>query len=218
MILLYFFIAIFIFLQILKVFFTKPSCRISVYFAPPRTGKTTIAAWLARRDMKQGRKVYSNVPIKGCLKVDLKDDIGKVNISNGRLIIDEAGVDYNNREVMNRSKGEKFMNKDAIKFFKYHGHFKVDIDIFSQSYEDFDVTLRRLATDYYIIKKSVFLPFFVKRQRILKKIKIDKETHQLTEMYYYQLFGTRYFFCPPLWKMFDSYNTYELPEKEFDKF
>ena len=86
--------------------------------------------------------------------------------------------------------------------------------MFSQSYDDCDITLRRLATNLYLVKRSL-IPFFVKRKRILVKIGINKDTKQIEDQYYFQFLGSRYIFCPPLWKLFKKEERYYLPEKEF---
>ena len=46
------------------------------YFGVPGSGKTTVAAYLAKKDLKKKRNVYSNVPITGAYKIS-KEDIGK---------------------------------------------------------------------------------------------------------------------------------------------
>ena len=63
-----------------------------VYFGAPGSGKSTMACRLALQALKQRRKVYSNVEIKNCLELDPRADIGKYEISNGLVIIDEAGI------------------------------------------------------------------------------------------------------------------------------
>ena len=205
------FFTIFIFLLILEKIIYKKPCEFNYYFGVPGSGKTTVAAWLTKKDLKKKKNVYSNVPLKGAYKIDVKNDIGKFLIENGRLIIDEAGVELNNRNYKN-------MSPDEIKFYKYYRHFKVSIDVFSQSSEDADITLRRLATQYYLLKKSL-IPFCVTRRRILKRVGIDKETGQIREEYYFQfLFGRKLIFAPSLWKMFNTESTYELPKKEFKKY
>ena len=97
---------------------------LEVYFGVPGSGKTTLAAWftkqankqawpikwafkhpqyklsrwiLSSRFWKRSRGVYSNVPITGAFKLDPQQDIGKVMICEGEVIIDEAGIEYNNR-------------------------------------------------------------------------------------------------------------------------
>ena len=110
---------------------------VSVYFGVPGSGKTTFAAWLARRDLRRGGNVWSNVPLTGTFKLDVHKDIGRYLIEKGRVIIDEAGIDYNNRKFNS-------LSIEEIEFFKYHRHYSTAVDVFSQSHEDFDVTLRRL--------------------------------------------------------------------------
>ena len=181
--------------------------KFDIYFGVPGSGKTTFAAWIAKGDLKHKISVYSNVPLKGAYKTE-KEDIGVFNIHDGRLIIDEAGAEFNNRNW-------KSLTGEQIKWFKKHRHFGVDIAVFSQSFEDCDVTLRRLATQLYLVKRSL-IPYVVKRKRIMKKIGINKDTKQIEDQYYFQFLGSRYIFCPPLWKMFKKEERYYLPEKEFE--
>ena len=71
---------------------------LSLYFGIPGAGKSTYAAYLAKKDMKKGRKVWSNFGITGAMKCE-KADFGKFMMSDGRLIIDEAGLEYDNRKM-----------------------------------------------------------------------------------------------------------------------
>ena len=187
-------------------FFGMKGKKFDLYFGVPGGGKTTIAAWITKGDLKHKIPVYSNVPIKGAYEIE-KADIGVFNIHDGRLILDEAGIDFNNRSW-------KSLTKEQIEWFKKHRHFGVDIAIFSQSFDDCDVTLRRLATQLYLVKRSL-IPYVVKRKIILKKIGINKDTKQIEDQYYFQFLGSRYIFCPPLWKLFKKEERYYLPEKEF---
>lgn len=54
---------------------SKP-VALSLYFGIPGAGKSTYAAYLAKQDMKKGRKVWSNFGITGAMKCD-KSDFGK---------------------------------------------------------------------------------------------------------------------------------------------
>ena len=76
---------------------SKP-VALSLYFGIPGAGKSTYAAYLAKQDMKKGRKVWSNFGITGAMKCD-KSDFGKYMMTDGRLIIDEAGLEYDNRKM-----------------------------------------------------------------------------------------------------------------------
>ena len=183
-------------------------CSFDIYFGVPGSGKTTFAAYLAKKRLKKKGKVLANVPIKGTYQVE-RSDIGHYMIDNCMLLIDEAGVDYNNRKY-------KSFTDEEVYFFKYHRHYNVDIAIFSQGYDDMDKKLRTLATRLYIVKKSI-LPGFIKRKLITKRIGIDKMTKQIIDQYSFAIFGTKYIYCPKLWKLFNSYSYKELPEKEFSK-
>ena len=210
-------------------------CVLNVYFGVPGSGKTTFAAYLAKQSARQSRiitwaqahpgkfsekllasrffkramPVYSNVPITGAYHLDPQQDIGKFMICGGKVIIDEAGIEYNNRNF-------KAFPPEAVYWYKYHRHYECSVDVFSQSYEDMDITLRRLAQNYYVVKKSL-LPFFIVCKRIRRKVGIDDNTHQIIDKYYFlPFFGSKRVFCPPLWKLFNSFSRKELPEKEWE--
>lgn len=178
---------------------------LNIYFGLPGSGKTTYASYLAKKDLKKGVSVWSNVPITGCFKIEPKDDIGKFNITNGRLIIDEAGIEYNNRDFKNFS-------QESTYFYKYHRHYQLNVDIFSQGYDDMDKKLRTLASGMYLIKKSI-IPFFICKKKISKRVGIDTNTKQVIDEYFFAPFGTRWIFTPPLWKMFNTYSRKTLPDK-----
>lgn len=180
---------------------------LSVYFGVPGAGKTTMAAWLTKRDLKRGHDVYSNVPITGAYEIDPKTDLGFYEIKDARVIIDEASVEYNNRKF-------KEMAPETIEWFKYHRHWECAVDVFSQSYDDMDITIRRLATRYYLMGKSM-IPFFIYRKRIGKRIGIDENTKQIIDQYQFVPFGKRYIFAPGVWKMFNTLSHKHLPKKEF---
>lgn len=211
----------------------KHPLQLNVYFGVPGSGKTTYAAYLARhaqkesivirlckrfpnrftnwilngKNWKRAYPVWSNVPIEGTYQLNAKSDIGVYMIQDGKMIIDEAGVEFNNRDY-------KAFPKTAIRFFKYHRHYGVSVDVFSQSFDDMDVTLRRLAQNFYVVRKSI-LPFFITTKKIRRKVGVDENTHQLVDAYSFGLpiLDTKWIFCPPLWKMFNSYDIDELPEK-----
>lgn len=182
---------------------------VSVYFGVPGSGKTTFAAWLVKRDLKRGGKVWSNVPITGAYQLEPKDDIGKNMICDGRVIIDEAGIEYNNRDF-------KEFSKNALYFYKYHRHYQLAIDVFSQSYKDMDKKIRDLAQRLYVVRKSI-IPCFVYRRRIRKRIGINEYTREIIDDYEFVPFSRQYIFCPPLWKMFNTISRKQFPEKEWEQ-
>ncbi|MBQ8669459.1 hypothetical protein IJ472_06740 [bacterium] len=183
---------------------------LSIYFGVPGSGKTTCAAWLTKKELKRKGLVYSNVPITGALELDCEKDIGKKMIVNGRIIIDEAGIEYNSRKF-------KTFSDEARYFFKYHRHYECAVDVFSQGWDDVDKTIRVLAQRLYVVKKT-FLPWFIIRREIGKDIDIDKNTQQVIDKYYWVPFSRRIIFTPPMWKMFNTISRKEFPEKKWNKY
>ena len=185
----------------------RPVYSLYVYFAPPGHGKSTYAAYITKRVLKKGGKIWSNVPIKGAIKLDTAEDIGKNLIQNGHVIIDEAGIEYNNRDF-------KTFSKESLHFYKHHRHYQTTIHLFSQGFDDMDKKLRTLATHLYVIKKSL-IPFFIRRYQISKKVGINEMTKDICDEYYKVPFSSKYIFAPVLWDMFDTHSIKELPEKEW---
>lgn len=160
---------------------------------------------------KRAVPVYSNVPITGSYKLDAKNDLGHYMVYDGKVIIDEAGIEFNNRNYKNFS-------QENIYFFKYHRHYETNVEVFSQSFEDMDITIRRLARQFYLVKQSI-IPYFVTLRKIHRKVGIDSNTHQIIDWYDFGLpvIGTKRIFSPVLWKLFNSYSHKELPQKEWEK-
>ena len=189
----------------------KKKCKIphilSVYFGVPGSGKTTFAAWLTKRDLRRGGKVWSNVPITGAYVLDPKEDIGQYMICDGRVIIDEAGIEYNNRDF------QKF-TAEALYFYKYHRHYELAVDVFSQGFDDMDKKIRTLAQRLYVVKKSL-LPWFVYRRQIRKKVGINEYSKEIIDEYEFVPFSKRYIFAPLLWKSFNTISRKQLIEKDW---
>jgi len=199
------------FLKILKAMglslIKKSRHEFAIYFGVPGSGKTTFAAWLSKKRTKRGGRVYSNVPIKGTYSIDAVRDIGKHEIRDGTLIIDEAGIEYNNRKF-------KTFSDEATYFYKFHRHYKMDVFVFSQGFDDMDKKLRILATSLYVVRKSL-IPFMVYRYRISKKVGINELTKEICDEYFKVPFSRKYIFTPLLWSSFDSYAVKELPRVKF---
>lgn len=209
---------------------------LNVYFGVPGSGKTTFAAYLTKwalhenviirfcrkhenrvtrwildsKYFKRRIDVYSNVPITGAYRLDAKGDIGKYMIENAKVIIDEAGIEYNNRNF-------KSFPQEAIYFYKYHRHYKTSVDVFSQSFEDMDITLRRLAQNFYVVRRSL-VPFCVVARRIRRRVGVDDKTNQIADLYHMgaPILDTKRIFSPPLWKLFNSYSHKVLPVKDWE--
>ena len=187
----------------------RPQYSLYVYFGVPGSGKTTFAAWIAKKVLKKQGQVWSNVPIKGTIKLNPVTDIGQTLITDGHVIIDEAGVEYNNRDF-------KSFSKEATYFYKHHRHYRVSVHLFSQGFDDMDKKLRTLATSLFVVKKSL-IPFMIRRYRISKKVGINELTKEICDEYYKVPFSSRWIFSPALWDMFDTYSIKNLPEKDWEK-
>lgn len=187
----------------------KNRLRLAIWFGLPGSGKTTIAAAISK---KSSLPTYANFPLAGAYKLDPLKDLGVYDIQDAQIIIDEAGIEYNNRSY-------KSMPKENIEWLKYHRHAGCSVDVFSQSYDDMDITLRRLAYELYFVRRSR-IPGVVTALPIRRSIDIDKTTHQIVDAYSFdpallRPFTARRFIGKKYWNMFDTYSLPEYNKKEF---
>lgn len=185
----------------------KPPNEFVQIFAPPGTGKTTLAAKIVRQALEEDKKIYANVPIISANIFKLSD-LGKKEIKDCILIIDEAGIEVGNRDWRTN------LNKEQIKFLKKHRHYNVDIYLFSQSFNDVDNKFRDLTTKLILLEKSR-IPFVVNMLAIRKKI--DIIDGKIVDYYYWARFESSKFFIPPCWAYFDSYEKDEPLPQMYDR-
>ena len=179
----------------------KSKYGIYIYFGVPGAGKSTVSAWISKKAHKKGRKVYSNFPIKDCYELHPREDLGVKHIEESDIIIDEIGLEYANRDFKNFPKPSRY-------FFKYHRHFKTNVYVFSQGYDDMDKTIRTLAKRYYLLNPSL-IPGFIVRKEISKRIGINETTKDICDEYFFVGLlagGVRWIWAPSLWKSFDSFS------------
>ena len=186
----------------------KPSNDFVQIFAPPGTGKTTLAAKILRDANMENKKVYSNVPLITATQFDLKD-MGKFDMSNSKIIIDEAGIEMSNRNWHTN------LSDYQIKFLKLHRHYGIDIYIFSQAYDDIDKKFRELTTKLLMLSKSK-IPFFVKATAIHKTMQLVNG--QIVEFFEIDKGSSFKFFIVNLWAYFNSYQAPTLPTKDYTKY
>lgn len=129
------------------------------------------------------------------------------------LTVDESGIEYNNRKY-------KALSQDTIKWLKLHRHYRVDVDFYSQSWEDTDVTIRRLADQYWHVRRLG--PFTLCRE-IRKFVTVNDHDKQIVDGYEFKSFWLRLLPWPwhrktwyiflrlPYFKYFDSYVTPPTP-------
>lgn len=178
--------------------------------APVGTGKTTLAVNEIREEIykkiiEEGKekklKIYSNVPILGTYRLRVRD-LGKFLIKNCVIIIDEAGIEMNNRDYKTN------FTKAMLAWFKKHRHYKADIYYFSQAWDDADKKMRDLATELWLLNKS-FIPFRVSVKRIRKKIEIIEG--EIKDWYYHNFLDGFGFWTFKNWAYF---NTEEIDDLE----
>lgn len=176
---------------------------ISVFIGAMGAGKSSHAVKLARKALKKGKLVYSNFPIKGCYLYDVHDDLGKFDIRDCFLILDEAGIDMNNRAY-------KSLDKCVIKWLKLARHYNVDMAVYSQAF-DFDITIRRLSSKMYIVK-NLFFGFSTLRP-LVQFWDVDADGQPILKWRIRNIFSL--FYRPRFYKYYDSFSSPQLPHKEF---
>lgn len=156
-------------------------------FGKPRSGKTTYAAMIARKNyVKLQRSIKHNRPFKGypviyCTDPSIQhtitityEDLGKWRPTQGSLIIlEEAGVGLNNRDF-------KKLSRDATYLFATCGHNNVDI-IWSSQTVDVDLKLKSRTHIIYLCRK---LGNFSILNLIKFSVDVDNETHSLDDFYF----------------------------------
>ncbi|MBE6767498.1 MAG: hypothetical protein E7549_01130 [Ruminococcaceae bacterium] len=152
---------------------------IRLFFGSPGSGKTTLACYVLHKYQRKKPKkqkyafYYSNFTNSLSKKVDLKD-LGQWTFPRASyLCVDEAGIEYNSRKY-------KSLPMETIGWFKLHRHYCVDVDFISQSWEDTDITIRRLADELWYIRRLG--PFSLVR-RVYRTVTVDDKTHQIIDAY-----------------------------------
>lgn len=192
-------------------------CEIVTYFGNVGSGKSTIAASIAKKALKKGIPVFSNFAIKGCYILDPKNDLGHFSITNAVIIIDECGIEYNNREFKTN-----FKDVAHLTFWKLFRHAHLQIHVFSQGWNDMDLKIRTLSTRLYLVQRSI-IPFIFTRCPIHVKFGINPNTKEPCDVYSFPHFLLRpfvkkYTFGPLYWKMFNSFELPYLPDKDWIKY
>lgn len=179
--------------------------HVNYIFGPPGSGKSTFMAMLVQKFRKRGRKVYSNFPVIGAIEIDDKD-IGYYNFVGSVILLDECGVSLSNRDFKNGLMSDK----NRLRYWKLVRHYKAQIFLCSQGWNDVDKKCRDLATNYYMLQKwfcwTIIKPVY-------KSCSIDPMSHEPADFFEFDMFiHWRFCFRPRYYKYFDSYDAPALPD------
>lgn len=132
---------------------------ISLYFGLPGSGKTTvltkIALESARDPFVKYKHIYHNVKslsVPGTTYID-NECIGKYDLSDGLLLIDEAALFAGNRDYKN-------FGKQRLEFFVMHRHQFLDIAVFLQRWDGLDLQIRAITDRVYYVYKTFISDLF----------------------------------------------------------
>lgn len=204
---------IFIFLLIIYHLLTKKYVNpytITLFFGRKGCGKSTILTAYAIKALKQGKTVYTTEDIEGCITVNYKD-IGKYHFEPDSLVlVDEAGLLFDNRNF-------KSFSKEMRDFITLVRHYRCQLVMCSQVWDNVDLKIRQQLDYLYLVKKH-FRVFTVARC-IQKQFGVYRGSSArpsdiLEEYSYYMPLlpsSWKIFFIPKWSKFFDSFAKPDLP-------
>lgn len=176
---------------------------ITLIMGLPGSGKSTLSALISKKYHKKGIPVYSNMHILGSRYLDI-NWLGRNNLEDCALIIDEAQLVYDNRNFKNFREEWKY-------FYSNHRHYRVEIYLISQSFEDLDIKLRRLASRIWILQPTLLGFTHIKVQKVKQRFGVNKDGNDIITIYTINGLNTRYYRKKPAWAYFDSFEKKELP-------
>lgn len=194
---------------------------VSLFFGLPGSGKTSIMTSKAIKAVRSKKydNVYCNVRIGvfGVTYID-NDVIGKYDLSNCLILIDEATLFADNRDHKNFS-------REKIEYFLLHRHYNADIILFTQQWDGIDRKIRVITDRVYYVYKGFFTGhWFSKYYRIPYGIIIPdpksknsgEKLGEIVQGYckpsiFVRMFAT-WVFRPKLYPYFDSWQHKSLPK------
>lgn len=186
-----------------------------LYIGKKGAGKSLTMAHLVKKYTKMGWKVFCNQKFSGTYYID-NNDIGFVKIpEDSVLLIDEAGILWNNRKFKNLAMA-------VIAYMKYTRHYRVKMVLFSQSNHEIDVSFMRIC-DKLILVRNVFKSICILRYLTFKQVLIPAsetaEARITDDLVPVSIFlgGIKMFWMPQYWDYYDSYDQpLDLREQEFE--
>lgn len=192
---------------------------ITCFFGLPGCGKSTMLAKIASKELRRIKKgkspykrVLSNYYIKGCHRLYF-DMIGKCDMSNSLILIDEISLDADSRDFKQFSHALK-------QFFILHRHYGVDIVYATQQYDGVDRKIRELTHNLYYMKKAGQITYAT---AIYRKITITEESDikmgyifpTLLKILFDFRHNVEWCWRPRYYKYFDSFEAPEMQKVEF---
>lgn len=196
---------------------------ISLYFGLPGAGKTTLLVKTAIDTAKKivsGRSKYKNVYTNVAISFPFIRTIpfeylGKYNIENALILIDEASLFADNRDW-------KKMTDQFRDFVLTHRHYKDDIIFFSQGWDSVDKKIRTCCNAVYYLKSCRLLKGFTAIYPLDYGIYIPVQSADASSSYgeiaegykmpslMSRIFAKK-FWRKPYYKYFDSFEKKDLP-------
>ena len=181
-------------------------------FGKKGSGKSTTLTRIALDALKAGKAVYANIPLPGAYLIK-ESDIGFFDIPpESVLIVDEAGMIWDNRHFKN-------FKPEVRDWFKLQRHHRVRVYLASQTF-DIDKKIRDLCDDMYLVDCRFRILAY--GRRILRKITLtkpvgDSESRITEEL---QFDSILFFWCgsrmitliPRYAGVFDSFQVARLPQ------
>lgn len=192
---------------------------ITCYFGLPGSGKSSMLAKIAVRELqriKKGKSKYdrvlSNYFIEGCGQFSFSD-LGVFDTGYSLILIDEITLDADSRDF-------KSFSRQLKEFFILHRHYHSDIVYATQAYDAVDKKIRDLTHDLFYLKKAGALSYAV---AIYRKITITEESDikmgyklpSLFSILFDMRHNMRFCFRPFYYRYFDSFSSKKLPKKPF---
>lgn len=209
--LLAFFCCFVVFLHFATLKFVNPY-KLTMIFGKKGSGKSTTLTRIAYDANKAGRQIYSNIPLPNAHLI-ADADIGFYNIPpESVLIIDEAGMIWDNRHYKN-------FKPEVRDWFKLQRHHRVRVYLASQTF-DIDKKLRDLCDDMYLVECRMRI--FAYARRITRNITLTKSLGDAESRITEDLQFDSILFCwagsrmvtliPRYAGLFDSFDVRPLPE------
>lgn len=199
-----------LFLNIATLKYKNPY-RLTMIFGKKGSGKSTTLTRLALEATKAGKEVYANIPLPGAHLIK-ESDIGFFDIPpESVLIVDEAGMIWDNRHFKN-------FKPEVRDWFKLQRHHRVRVYLASQTF-DIDKKIRDLCDDMYLVECRFRI--FAYGRRILRKITLTKPIGDAEAKITEELSFDSILFCwagsrlctliPRYAGVFDSFQVQRLP-------